>query len=267
MQFSAISLAITRIGQVGAAAFSPFSPLSLFAQNEQGAWYDPSDLSTMFQDAAGTTPVTADGQPVGKILDKSGNNNHASQATAAARPLYKTDGTFHWLQFDGVDDSLSTASFDLSLSTTASSFLGFNKINDTNPGWLFSNDTWNSAGLSFVQRGTSFESGFKTSNNAMNETVSPYAAQQKIVISTVIDPTQASQERIGIRVDTTPVEGSIYGLASSDNFGNFPMFIGKRSDGYPLGMHLNALIILGRMATTQEITDTETWVNGKTGAY
>ena len=34
-------------------------------------WYDPSDLSTLYQDSAGTTPVTAVGQPVGLMLDKS----------------------------------------------------------------------------------------------------------------------------------------------------------------------------------------------------
>ena len=44
---------------------------SLFANNEQGFWYDPNDLRTMFQDSAGTIPVTAAGQPVGLLLDKS----------------------------------------------------------------------------------------------------------------------------------------------------------------------------------------------------
>ena len=48
-----------------------FTPSSLFTSGEQGVWYDPSDFSTMFQDAAGTTPVTAVEQPVGLILDKS----------------------------------------------------------------------------------------------------------------------------------------------------------------------------------------------------
>lgn len=43
---------------------------ALFATGEQGAWYDPSDLSTLYQDSAGTTPVTAVGQPVGLMLDK-----------------------------------------------------------------------------------------------------------------------------------------------------------------------------------------------------
>lgn len=59
---------------------------AMFASGEQGAWYDPSDLSTMYQDAAGTIPVTAVGQPVGKILDKSGRGNHAAQSTTASRP-------------------------------------------------------------------------------------------------------------------------------------------------------------------------------------
>ncbi len=44
---------------------------SLFANNEQGFFYDPNDLSTMFQDSAGTVPVTVVGQPVGLMLDKS----------------------------------------------------------------------------------------------------------------------------------------------------------------------------------------------------
>ncbi|MEN6644286.1 MAG: hypothetical protein ABFE08_17745 [Armatimonadia bacterium] len=48
-----------------------FSPAALFAASEPGVWYDPSDLTTMFQDAAGTTPVTGVEQPVGLRLDKS----------------------------------------------------------------------------------------------------------------------------------------------------------------------------------------------------
>ena len=48
-----------------------FTPSALFSSGEQGAWYDPSDFSTMFQDSAGTTPVTAVEQPVGLLLDKS----------------------------------------------------------------------------------------------------------------------------------------------------------------------------------------------------
>ena len=76
MNLNAITLAITRPGGVRAAR--PWDPLYLFLDpSTQGAWYDPSDFTTLFQDAAGTTPVTAVEQPVGKMLDKSGNGNHA----------------------------------------------------------------------------------------------------------------------------------------------------------------------------------------------
>ena len=60
----------------------------LFAASEPGTWYDPSDMSTLFQDSAGTVPVTAVEQPVGRILDKSGRGNHATQATTTKRPIY-----------------------------------------------------------------------------------------------------------------------------------------------------------------------------------
>lgn len=65
---------------------STFTPLTLFSSGEPGAWFDLSDLSTLYQDSAGTTPVTAAGQPVGRILDKSGRGNHATQPVAASRP-------------------------------------------------------------------------------------------------------------------------------------------------------------------------------------
>lgn len=47
-----------------------FSILDLFDSGEQGVWYDPDDLSSLYQDVTGSTPVTAVGQPVGLILDK-----------------------------------------------------------------------------------------------------------------------------------------------------------------------------------------------------
>lgn len=83
-----------------------FDPLDLFAGGKQGVIYDPSDKSTLFQDVAGTVPVTKDGDPVALMRDKSGNGNHAVQTTSAARPIYKTDGISHRLAFDGIDDHL-----------------------------------------------------------------------------------------------------------------------------------------------------------------
>jgi hypothetical protein len=88
-----------------------FSLRSALFAGTQGVWYDPSNLSTVFQDAAGTIPGAVD-QPVGRILDISGNANHASQAVSANRPTLRSSGGLYWLEFvDGINDELRTGYF------------------------------------------------------------------------------------------------------------------------------------------------------------
>ncbi len=62
------------------------SPAALFAAGEQGVWFDPSDMSTMFQETSGAIPVTGYEQPVGLIFDKSKNFSIGSELV--------TNGTF-----------------------------------------------------------------------------------------------------------------------------------------------------------------------------
>lgn len=67
---------------------------------------DPSDLTTMWQDSAKTTPVTAGGQTVGALRTKWGAAQFDFiQASGPACPLF--DGT-RYLTFDGIDDRLQT---------------------------------------------------------------------------------------------------------------------------------------------------------------
>ncbi len=58
---------------------------SLFAQGQQGFWLPFTDFASLSQDSAGTLPYTALEQPVGRVLDRSGRGNHASQPTSTAR--------------------------------------------------------------------------------------------------------------------------------------------------------------------------------------
>lgn len=51
-------------------------------------YYTPWDLNTLFQDAAGVTPVTSPGQFVGRQLDVSGNGNHRIQSLTNPKPTY-----------------------------------------------------------------------------------------------------------------------------------------------------------------------------------
>lgn len=62
-------------------------------------WYDASDLSTLAQNSDGTGAVAV-GDPVGRIMDKSGNNRHAIQATAGMRPTLRQDSAgYYYLEF------------------------------------------------------------------------------------------------------------------------------------------------------------------------
>lgn len=99
---------------------------ALFANSEKGFWYDPSDLSTLFQDSAGTTPVTAAGQPVGRMLDKSGNGLHMTQATEAARPTLQVSNGLYYLDFGGTH-WMSTAAAAYTANNVATVILGVHK--------------------------------------------------------------------------------------------------------------------------------------------
>lgn len=95
----------------GITATGPiFNPAQLFQAAEQGAWYDPSDLTTLFQDTAGTTPVTTAGQSVALMKDKSGNGADISQATSADMPTYELDTNgLPYLSLNGTSQFMSTA--------------------------------------------------------------------------------------------------------------------------------------------------------------
>ncbi len=92
----------------------------LFGNGEQGAFYLPQPVvngqQVLFQDAAGTIPVTTDGDPVGLMKDLSGSGKDASQPSSASRPIFQ-NGAF----FDGT----SSFSPDIRL---ASVFSGENEF-------------------------------------------------------------------------------------------------------------------------------------------
>lgn len=105
------------------AAGGAWSPLDLASLT---AWWDFSDVTTLFTDA-GTTPVSADAQAIYQANDKGPNDLHVAQATAGARPTYKTgiQNSLSVARFDG-GDSLAKASVDaLGLVAAAAGTLVF----------------------------------------------------------------------------------------------------------------------------------------------
>jgi hypothetical protein len=70
--------------------------LALFANGQQGVYFDPRDLST--------SPGAGSGDSVATRLDKSGNGASLTQADSAKRPALENAGGLWSENYDGVDD-------------------------------------------------------------------------------------------------------------------------------------------------------------------
>jgi hypothetical protein len=259
-----------------------------------GAWFDPSDFSTMFQDSAGTTPVTAVGQPVGKILDKSGNNKHATQSVSGSRPTLQYDGADYYLSFDGVDDGLATPSIDFTSTTTLTIFAGLYKNNDTlrgsvvesapnysiYGGYLLSapgttgkntstGEETTAGGPKYSVGGAGGPDYYGSNTSAVGTTyTTSFPAPIKNVITGTINTAAYSHNGLGIRVDSIPQPLVSYdtGITTVSNHPNAIMYIGSRNGVFPFNGRIYSLIVLGRAATTQELTDTEAYVTCKSSS-
>lgn len=104
------------------------------------AFYDPADMASLFQDGAGTVPVTASGQPVGRMLDKSGNGRHFTQNMGGPRPTYIENGGLKYLAFDGVDDNLYNGNFALGGTFDRITAISNSDDPDSFIGWWVGND-------------------------------------------------------------------------------------------------------------------------------
>lgn len=68
-----------------------------------------------FQDSAGTTPIAADGDPLGLAKDKTANANDLKQASGANRPIYRGP-TGPYVTFDALAKVMQTAAFSGAIS-------------------------------------------------------------------------------------------------------------------------------------------------------
>ena len=98
-----------RIGIGAHISISGVRPLSPKSITGVVLWLDASDISTLYQDSAGSTPVASNADPVGKWADKSTAGKHATQATSTKRFTYAS-GSYPYVVGDAVDDNLSCAS-------------------------------------------------------------------------------------------------------------------------------------------------------------
>ena len=248
----------------------PF-PRSLFSAGEQGIWLDPSDFSTLFQDAAGTTPVTAVGQPVGKILDKSGRGNHATQSTGASRPTLQQDSNgLYYLSFDGTDDGMATPSIDFTGTDKMTVWTGVRKLSDAAIGMIVEL----SASLS-SNAGTFYLAAPQVAGAAAYA----FASRGSITVTNITAGATAPDTSVivGVGDISGDIElirrnGAQAGVSTANQgtgtYGNYPLYIGRRNNAsLPFNGRIYQLIVRGAASNAGQIAAGEAWCNSKTRAY
>lgn len=230
---------------------------SIFASNEQGFFYDPNDLSTMWQDEAKLLPVTSDGQPVWHILDKSGNNNHAFATSSASRPILRQNAVTgaNYLEFDGNDDFLRTNNIDFTATDKVSLFAGVRKLSDAGSYSivceLSANLLENFGTFNLQAPALSADKGYASDSKGTTYITTKarnYPAPNSAVLS-FTGNISAPLNRL--RVNANNFESTVsQGLG---NYGNYPLYIGGRGGtDLPFNGHLYSLIGIGRLTTDSE---------------
>lgn len=253
------------IGIAASRVSGGFSPTGLFTDGVVGAWYDPTDIGTLFTDSAGTIPVTADGDPVGKMLDKSGNGRHMI-ASGDARPLYKIDPTGKpYLYANDPESWMSCAGFNMSTVDTLSLFAGIQRdsiaafaivcelstsVGSNNGSFYLAAPVSASNTIAIASKGTSAATASKTT------TGSPLAA----TITALADISSDSAE---IRVNDLSAVTSATDQGSG-NYGNHTLYLFRRAGtSSQFSGRLYQLIIRGAASTEAEIAATKAYIQSK----
>lgn len=242
----------------GAAAFSPPSIAGL------KVWYDLSDITTLFQDSAGTTPVAADGDVIGRMNDKSGIGNNAAQGTTANKPLYKTNiqNGLPALKTDLVNDYM-VATLAVSVTNPFTIFVCYNSYGDTTTNnynrildtvshsssrVLFDVGRWKSANDELqVYSGLGNISSLGVSLNNDHITVGVFGSSGLSRVD-------------GVQKDS--------GDSGSNTLGSFRMFQAQDSAGVTrFGLYLYEFIVYQGALSAGQIVQVETYLNSKWVVY
>lgn len=240
-----------------------FDPVSLFADGSQGFIFDPSDISTLFQDSGGTTPVTAPGQNAVLMRDKSGRGNHATLTNV----VYQVDGTGRpYLEFNGSTSSGVTPTITPG-SDKAQLFAGVRKLSDAARAVVVELGVAPSTGVLRLEAPNSagvnnyiFAGGGSTPVTLGATATAPDTS----VVAGLFDIAASSTivRRNGSVANTSSSSLGTGGLSTN------PFYLGRRGGTtLPFGGRFYWLMAHFGAITAAQITQVEALANSKTGAY
>jgi hypothetical protein len=273
------NVATNNLNEGGLQAGRPwvqFLPSDLFAASEKGVWYDPGDITTLFQDTAGTIPVTASGQTVALMKDKSGNGIDATQSDATKRPTFNIypDTDYGYLNFDGTNDFMVTSAINFTGTAVMTATAGIqvdtgatgarmvveiSADTSANNGAFYITGPATTGDHSFGLRGTTFIAGVVANVDPSDDILT---AQLNIGAAT--KELELIPRLNGVVKSGAGITWSGAANAGTGNFGNYALYIGARG-GTSLFFkgNLYSMIIRGATSTAPQLTATEAWVTAR----
>jgi hypothetical protein len=172
------------------------------------------------------------------------------------------------LQYDGIDDFLTTASVDFTATDKMAVVMGVRKLSDAARGMVveFSSTSANPGTFS-IEAPSSVAptiSFFNTGTLARGATVNsaPYAAPLTAVLCGIGD---ISADKTELRINGALVANSPGDLGTG-NFGNYALYFGRRGGA---SLPMNGLdfggICVGKTLTATQLASVEKWVSLRTG--
>tara|TARA_Y100000590_G_scaffold470727_1_gene668798 strand:- start:836 stop:10723 length:9888 start_codon:yes stop_codon:yes gene_type:complete len=201
-------------------------------------WYDADDIGTLYQNAACTTPVTADGQNVLCWQDKSASANNATIATN--NPTYQTNefNGMPVIRFDGTNDTLD---FGTGLSNIRTVFV-VNKSDSNNHQLLLGDTTtqhW------YTNNGTLLANGTASSNLI--------SGTWKVNRSSESDPSNYNQSG----------QYSLYSVVTAGNVDADHLSSDRKVGGRFFQGDIVEVIIYSRALSSTEVEDVENYLYNK----
>jgi len=228
---------------------------------DMGGVYDLSDITTLFQDSAATIPVTAFGQPVGFVRDKSGKGLHATQSVAASRPTYQSYLGKPALQTDGIDDGLVTPS--ITWGTDEVTVVA-----------AVRNQNTARAMIAELTNGGPYRWEIEGSNTSYNVASGGAAVvfgpgYAMAAPNTVVQSLQAkiTTDLMTMRINNTTIPAA-YDQGAGTNYSAAPVYIGRRGGtSLPFSGYIFGLFFVNRLLPASELNAAEEWARRLSGAY
>lgn len=198
--------------------------------------------------------------------------NHASQSTAASRPVWQED-TFgaRGLQFDGVNDFLVTQSIDFSGSDKMLAAAGVRKLSDVNIAILAELSATTNANDGTFFFSTPISAGnpnysFRSKGTVMQTAQYTDAAVAAPSSNVLVGLGDIAGDICRLRVDGGQVAENT-GDQGSGNFGHYPLYIGRREGAsLPYSGFLPQLVIRGgAWPDAAELAQLEAYLASKSG--